>query len=404
MNIIKKNKAITIGIVLGVIIACGAVFVLLNLFTTKDFSYEFCCAVIGMIATALVTYLLLQGQSSSEEKKDKNIKIHENKIAAYSSFISKLWKTIEDDDISNNEWREIREGCFSSLIFYLNDAQLKEINLAIQKIHKLRDDAESNKGKNAYEIKKQFSAITKCLINDIDPDRQLGQGKDILQGYEELFNSFNISNDDEADSESLKEEANSEMPNSQTQTNKYMYNPVYKLDDSLWKVTFWHFTALDYSKQKQNLQYLALIEYGEDWRTSAIRQVKEGDLIFLFSRGGSGYRGVFRAKNVEGTNSPALVFKVDWDKYGDGKDEEYTRERNDAYEKAKAFDIYDGFKDGASICSAINVEQVYFNSHGIGNPIATRRSTIVRINQWKDRKALVDAFDKANNYIDTLNK
>lgn len=150
------------------------------------------------------------------------------------------------------------------------------------------------------------------------------------------------------------------------------------------------------SKQQLHLDTLALIEYDEQWRTDTIRRVKEGDLIFLFAAGGRGYYGVFRAKNVAGTDSPALVFEVDWDYDGEDKAAYFADKETEYWNKAKAFDIYDGYKDSATSIAAINVETIYFNENGLGwNPVSTRRATIIPFNQESDRYALLNAFDKA---------
>ncbi len=82
-NFFKSNGAIICLIVL-LFLVMGVVFILLHLFSTRDFSYEICCALIGTIITAVVTVFLLQGQSSSDEKKDKKI----------SEFMRTNWRCI----------------------------------------------------------------------------------------------------------------------------------------------------------------------------------------------------------------------------------------------------------------------------------------------------------------------
>ena len=45
-------------------------------------------AMVGACLTAIITLFLLIGQTESQESKDKAIKIYEQKIRVYSSFIS----------------------------------------------------------------------------------------------------------------------------------------------------------------------------------------------------------------------------------------------------------------------------------------------------------------------------
>ena len=85
-NFLKSNGAI-ICLVVVLFLVMGIVFILMHMFTTKDFSYQICCALIGTIITAVITVFLLQGQSSADGKKDKNIKIYENKLEVYSEYV-----------------------------------------------------------------------------------------------------------------------------------------------------------------------------------------------------------------------------------------------------------------------------------------------------------------------------
>lgn len=92
-NFFKSNGAIICLIVL-LFLVMGVVFILLHLFSTRDFSYEICCALIGTIITAVVTVFLLQGQSSSDEKKDKNIRIYENNWRCILSMSAKCGRRL----------------------------------------------------------------------------------------------------------------------------------------------------------------------------------------------------------------------------------------------------------------------------------------------------------------------
>lgn len=48
-------------------------------------------AFLGAGVTAWITNTLLNNKQKSEEEKERNIKIYENKIKVYSQFILKLW-------------------------------------------------------------------------------------------------------------------------------------------------------------------------------------------------------------------------------------------------------------------------------------------------------------------------
>ncbi len=390
-----ENQSIMIVVLVFLaILIMGISFVFLHLFSTKDFPYEICCALIGAIITIAITAVLLKGQSSADETKDKNIKIYKNKLDVYSQYIQQMWETIcNDEELNEKEWNELRKQTFGKLVFYLDADAINKLSSYIGNIDQQRQD------NNLQGIRKGFAEITKLLTDEIAPKRE----GDALC-YVDLFCKFGIDiskmqSDEEEHSVCTQAAAQPDAGSgvsetSATPTEQPSISPIYQLGNSVWSHGFWHFCACNMSKQINHLNALVAIEYGEIWRTNNIRKVKEGDLIFLFARGGGGYYGVFRAKNVEGTNSPALVFEVDYNRCD--KEPEYKADKDAEYEKyGKAFDIYNAYDDGATAISAINVETVYFNKNGIGNPVATRRATIIPFHITKDRYALLNAFDKA---------
>src|SRR5690606_40346779 len=76
--------------------------------------------------------------------------------------------------------------------------------------------------------------------------------------------------------------------------------------------------------------------------------------------------------------------------------ESYTLSLHDALpisetEIAK-FDIYEGLKDGASLCSNILVEPIAYNFKGVGY-YTVRRRTIERMNDFEAVKFLLNRFN-----------
>ncbi len=391
-NFLKSNGAI-ICLVVVLFLVMGIVFILMHMFTTKDFSYQICCALIGTIITAVITVFLLQGQSSADEKKDKNIKIYENKLEVYSEYVRRMWETISDDEeLKEEEWNSLRAQTFGKLIFYLDTDAIQNLTQYVSDIDKARREG------TLQDIKIGFANITRLLTDEIATHKHKQEAD-----YTKLFNQFNINTSELLDNAKVEATAQPATPPAAEVVAQPTETPaapaissVYQLGNDILSHGFWHFCAWNMSKQQLHLDTLALIEYDEQWRTDTIRRVKEGDLIFLFAAGGRGYYGVFRAKNVAGTDSPALVFEVDWDYDGEDKAAYFADKETEYWNKAKAFDIYDGYKDSATSIAAINVETIYFNENGLGwNPVSTRRATIIPFNQESDRYALLNAFDKA---------
>jgi hypothetical protein len=106
-----------------------------------------------------------------------------------------------------------------------------------------------------------------------------------------------------------------------------------------------------------------LIEYGEDWRTELLKNVKPNDVIFLFKRGGTGYIGAFKA-----VGNKIIKAKEN--------DKDYNK---DEIDDIKDYDIYNGIDDGATLVSCLRVQPIAYNYKGIGC-WSVRRRTIERIN------------------------
>ena len=372
----------------------GVIVVFFRLFSLKDLWYETYAAIIGVVITAVITFILLKGQTENEEEREKSLEIHKRKIEVYASFVQEIWSKLDDNQLTQEEMLEIRRKCFNELIFYLDEEQIERITEQFKKVSKIIEKGD-DKDDIRQNVTRPFEEITKVLIADVDSRRFEKEST-----YTLLFNSFNVEPNDENLEEETKpivgetvstpnavpiipEENVPEQKKDESEIDYVFYG--LKGEEDLYK-RCWNFNAYDFDIQKEHLDKLALIEYGEDWRTNKARRVQNGDLVFLYARGGGGYRGVFRAKNItyDGSNdSPTLVF-----------DATKESEANYKNKNAASFDIYEGYWDGATLCTAINVEEIDYYEDGVGSPIGIRRRTIDPFNNVEDVKVLLRAFDK----------
>lgn len=355
----------------------GVVFVIVGVFVAIA-SYKYLSsdnevgpnlitAFVGVVISALVTLVLLNGQTKDEEEKEKNIKVYENKIQVYSEFISNMWKTLEDDVTTEEEIRGIRSDIFNKLIFYYDD-----IDKLVKKVDRIkstdREDVKE-KDKKTGENLKCFSEITELLR--VDVERKGNKTEDILS----LWSKFGLQPRESA-SETI---SNKEVVTINNNITNNCSEP--KLLSSL-NCGFWHFTmwnATQIESLRNGLKELNLVEYGEVWRTNLLKQVQKGDLIFLFRSGGPGYLGVFRAIGWR-------VFEFDENNECREfvNDDEGEREILDPQlieRDCKKSDIYNSRKDGSTLCSSIIVEPLAWAKNGIGNPGGVYRRTISRYNR-----------------------
>jgi hypothetical protein len=86
-------------------------------------------AFLGAIVTAVITLILLNGQSLAEELKEKNVKVFEKKSLLFENFNNKLNEIINKQELSANDFIKIKSEYYTNLMFYLKEkSQIKIIN------------------------------------------------------------------------------------------------------------------------------------------------------------------------------------------------------------------------------------------------------------------------------------
>ena len=85
-----------------VVVACFFA-VYLKLFTGKELWYEMFAAVLGVIITAVITMILLRGQSDDDVERERAAKIFEEKLRIYQDFLHTLCDVIKDHSLSDEE-------------------------------------------------------------------------------------------------------------------------------------------------------------------------------------------------------------------------------------------------------------------------------------------------------------
>lgn len=322
-------------------------------------------ACLGAVITIIATRLLLSKQSDQQqalmkkqEDVDKSIKIHEKKIEVYSEFIKAMWNITEDGTLDNKALTTLKNQIFNKLIFYLNDNSLEKLKefLLLQ--------TESNKPR----VVDFYAQVTNLLREELNEE-----GEKLKDNTEQIRDLWNIINNRIGTDNNLEEndvEKDSKLDNSilNTNDNTQVEN---KLDCETW-----HFIMLDPELQLQKLpetKELSLIEYnGEVWRTNLVRQVKEGDIVFLFRKGGFGYIGAFRAKGWR-------IFDIKAKKEEIMEGQKFNEHTGDKYmSDISKYDIYESDADGADWCANIIVEPIAFKYDGVGNPGGVYRRTISR--------------------------
>lgn len=288
-----KDSVKTGGWIIMLLSIVGMLAVVLGLFTSRDMLFQSVAVLLSVMVTAIVTGALLERQTTGEEKRERNLKIYENKIAVYSHFITKMWGVLSDNErVTAEQMMSLRKEVFNQLIFYAGETVISKILTEIESLSKVDIMNEAEKNNPTY--RKTFAKITAILHDDV-----VNTSKDnYAQTVYNLWSAFG-SSEEEVPNETT---GPLEIPGTAPEKNIDEVNgeAEQRIEGCV------HFCIFDKDYQKglwndiaktDNLYPLFLCEYGESWRTNFIKErINYDDIVFLFQRGGNGYIGMFRAK------------------------------------------------------------------------------------------------------------
>jgi len=102
----------------AIIIFC-VIAVVFNVMPVDALPTNFIGATLGALIGALITLVLLRGQTDIEEKKGKDIKILEKKTEVFQDFIKDVWKVWEDQKITIEEFKDLTSKYYQNLMIYI---------------------------------------------------------------------------------------------------------------------------------------------------------------------------------------------------------------------------------------------------------------------------------------------
>ena len=395
-----NKNTIRIFCYLGIIILfVGVIALFPAIFSSHELLFQIIAVVLSVLFTAVVTNTLLTAQSQSEEDKEKNIKIHEGNLRAYSSFTKHMWKVIDDERITDEEIINLRTFFFDNLIFHLDKSQLYSIQTALKQLYddllKLDEKGSGTKKAAQRDLYIKFSTqVANCLKDAINPNKEeekIPWYKKLFKSKEEKIPDVDIKNlfglfssvasffPGIEETVSVDEEANPEIVDSNMPDSPTPPEVERAIQRQSWHFSMWDETQLDFLDKDG--RELSLVEYGEYWRTNLVKQVKPGDLVFLF-KGNKQYAGAFLAtgwrvfeydeeRNVREIVSEGITKAVVLD--ADSMPIESVAEQLSKH------DFYNCFLDpNSTSCANIIVEPVSYIREGVPNPNTTYRKTISR--------------------------
>jgi hypothetical protein len=71
-----------------------------QIISVEELPINFIVAFLEAVVTAVITVVLLSGQSAAEEVKERNVKVFEKKSEIFQNYIDTIWKIWEDSNVN----------------------------------------------------------------------------------------------------------------------------------------------------------------------------------------------------------------------------------------------------------------------------------------------------------------
>lgn len=346
-----------------IILLMVTIVLMLQGFKDREYGPNLIVGFIGALISAVITLMLLRDQTKTEETKERNKELYNAKLKVYSDFVSSMYEALSDNQITEEEMRDLRTKLFGEVSFYANQNVLKKIETELRSIKSYTD----------VNMPNVFAGITSILQQDLQDNSS--DSKENVKSLWGIFEGIMANTKPDLESNTIERvEATEPNTNSNDVVRQEEMNTEIagRLEQQAWHFIMWEDTQL--KKLKEGFTELSLIEYeGVDWRTNLVKQVDNNDIILLFRRGGYGYIGAYKAIGwrvfyFEDEREEIQMF---------GKEiQEITGEQY--LSDINSYDIYESKDDGATTCANIIVEPIAFVENGVGNPGGVYRRTISR--------------------------
>jgi hypothetical protein len=161
------------------------VAIIFRIFSLPELPFHFVAAFLEAVITAIITVVLLKGQTEAEELKERNTKIFEMKLPLFQNYISELWNISEERNITAQKYREMTKLFYSSIMLYLPRSAIKNMSKYLLKLAGCVGKAQS-------DVYTSLEDCTFSMINELVKNVGLGGGidKDIHSEMEEKVYSL----------------------------------------------------------------------------------------------------------------------------------------------------------------------------------------------------------------------
>jgi hypothetical protein len=156
------------------------VAIIFRIFSLSELPFYFVAAFLEAVITAIITVVLLKGQTDAEEIKERNAKVFEIKMPLFQNYINTTWEIWEKAEITAKKYRKMTKLFYHKIMLYLPKKSMEIISTNLL-------DLGDCIGKEKKEIYSKLADCTFSIINELVMNIGLGGkvDKDVHSRMEE---------------------------------------------------------------------------------------------------------------------------------------------------------------------------------------------------------------------------
>lgn len=197
----RKHGSWTVyGIAIALTIIACVVAVVLRLFSVNDLPFQTFAALIGVIITAIITGVLLKGQSDSERIQKEQGEIFKEKLSTYNNFLTALCAYVTDSTEKNKK----------ALIFYTMairmHAKPETVKQFTEKVTEIIHSTGSGDFSEVNNLVKTLSEISQLFHNELYDEKDSADLTDTLESFVTAISGSQVEPTEEEKEKETKEE------------------------------------------------------------------------------------------------------------------------------------------------------------------------------------------------------
>ena len=197
----RKHGSWTVyGIAIALTIIAFAVTVVLRLFSVNDLPFQTFAALIGVIITAIITGVLLKGQSDSERIQKEQSEIFKEKLSTYNNFLTALCAYVTDSTEKNKK----------ALIFYTMairmHAKPETVKQFTEKVTEIIRSTGSGDSSEVSDLVKTLSEISQLFHNELYDEKDSADLANTLESFVTAISGSQVEPTEEQKEKETEEE------------------------------------------------------------------------------------------------------------------------------------------------------------------------------------------------------